>query len=290
MVCGEGGRERKEKGGRGRGRRRERGGTEEGEGRAGEGKEKGGRERKEKGERREREGERRERGGRGRERKEKKRRGESLSWLFYFHLSPFFFIRLLHTHHTGQFSPVMSSKRAVANENGCVYPFVSQMSTSSLLEVPSISRANRSTSSTPSPSTSPPTSPSLTPSSPRSPNDVYRYDYPQPQMNRCEYTQPHINTTYESTDEEWVDGDGIGKDIHILSEDVDESQGYSSYSSKESSTNDISDVTRLEVNSPRGLRPLPQIVLAQSLPDLLLPQGRKSTDSSDGSPTNLVNG
>ena len=184
----------------------------------------------------------------------------------------------------------MSSKRAVANENGRVYPFVSQMSTSSLLEVPSISRVNRSTSSTPSPSTSPPTSPSLTPSSPRSPNDVYRYDYPQPQMNRYEYTQPHINTTYESTDEEWVDGDGIGKDIHILSEDVDESQGYSSYSSKESSTNDISDVTRLEVNSPRGLRPLPQIVLAQSLPDLLLPQGRKSTDSSDGSPTNLVNG
>ena len=245
-------------------------------------------------------------GGRegGRERKEKKDgvSQQLVVWYFfktalckcktvYLHtLSPLLsssFIR--YTHHTGQFSPVMSSRRAVANENGRVYPFISQMSTSSLLEVPSISRANRSTSSTPSPSTSPPTSPSLTPSSPRSPNDVYRYDYPQPQINRYEYTPPHINT-YESTDEESVEGDAIGKDINILNEGVDESQGYSSYSSKESSTNDISDVSRLEVNRPRGLRPLPQIVLAQSLPDLLLPQGRKSTDSSDGSPTNLVNG
>ena len=244
----------------------------------------------------------REGGGRGeggrregeRERKEKKDgvSQQLVVWCFfktalckcktvYLHtLSPHLSSSFIHyTHHTGQFSPVMSSRRAVAIENGRVYPFISQMSTSSLLEVPSISRANRSTSSTPSPSTSPPTSPSLTPSSPRSPNDVYRY----------EYTPPHINT-YESTDEEWVEGDAIGKDIHILNEGVDESQGYSSYSSKESSTNDISDVSRLEVKSPRGLRPLPQIVLAQSLPDLLLPQGRKSTDSSDGSPTNLVNG
>ena len=180
--------------------------------------------------------------------------------------------------HTGQFSPVMSVKK-VRPENGRTHPFMAQVSSSSLLEVPHIpvSRGYRSTSSTPSPSVSPPTSPSLTPNSPQSPNDVYQYDYPSPQLLRT-----HRNT-FGSTDDESIDGD-IGKDLRLLSED--ESRSCSPYSSKGNSINDISDTSP----SPRGLRPPPQIVLAQSLPDLLLPQGRKSTESSDGSPTNLMNG
>ena len=43
----------------------------------------------------------------------------------------------------------------------------------------------------------------------------------------------------------------------------------SAFSSKNSSTNDISDLDRVRAVSPTGLRPPPQVVAAQSLPDLL---------------------
>jgi len=121
----------------------------------------------------------------------------------------------------GQFSPVMSVKK-VRPENGRTHPFMAQVSSSSLLEVPHIPgpRGYRSTSSTPSPSVSPPTSPSLTPNSPQSPNDVYQYDYPSPRLLRT-----HRNT-FGSTDDESIDGD-IGKDVRLLSEDESRSCRYS---------------------------------------------------------------
>ena len=43
----------------------------------------------------------------------------------------------------------------------------------------------------------------------------------------------------------------------------------SAFSSKNSSTNDISDLDRVRAVSPTGLRPPPQVIAAQSLPDLL---------------------
>ena len=43
----------------------------------------------------------------------------------------------------------------------------------------------------------------------------------------------------------------------------------STFSSKNSSTNDISDLDRVRAVSPTGLRPPPQVIAAQSLPDLL---------------------
>lgn len=186
---------------------------------------------------------------------------------------------------TGNFSPVMSQKKKMgdSNENGYTRPLFTRASTSSLLEVPQTRHPGvfRSTSS--SPSTTPPTSPSLTPSSPRSPVNYNgtAYTYPSPKIPAVVYTD-------ESTDEESYDGEmGIlGEGIRILSED----ESISPCSSKNSSVNDISDVRRLHTDSSRGLRPAPQIILAQSLPDLLLPQGRKSTDSSDGDSPGLTNG
>ncbi len=139
----------------------------------------------------------------------------------------------------------------------------SQSSSTSLLEVPH-SHSNRvfhSTSSTPSPSTSPPTSPSLTPSSPRSPNDyippVVTYPSQCPARHQREY--PHrrtgiirppvfIKRSNESCDDDYED----------------------EYSSDGSSINDISDHPRTNQDYPRGQRPPPQVILAKSLPDLLM--------------------
>lgn len=47
-----------------------------------------------------------------------------------------------------------------------------------------------------------------------------------------------------------------------------ESEG-SPYSSEYSSMNDVSDQSRVTAETPQGLRPGPQIILAKSLPDLL---------------------
>ena len=52
-----------------------------------------------------------------------------------------------------------------------------------------------------------------------------------------------------------------------------DSDGYESesspYSSEYSSTNDVSDQSRVMADTPQGTRPGPQIILAKSLPDLL---------------------
>ena len=44
----------------------------------------------------------------------------------------------------------------------------------------------------------------------------------------------------------------------------------SPYSSEYSSTNDVSDQSRVMAAAPQGLRPGPQVILAKSLPDLLM--------------------
>ena len=62
----------------------------------------------------------------------------------------------------------------------------------------------------------------------------------------------------------------------------EDSQDLSSCSSQGSSSNDISDTDRLTRLAPRGLRPPPQVVSAQSLPNLLLP----NEGQSPGSPPN----
>lgn len=156
------------------------------------------------------------------------------------------------------YSPIMSSKRGRAETvNGVIRPrheLSSQSSSTSLLEVPHahmphphMPRMYHSTSS--SPSSSPPTSPSLTPSSPRSPNEYIpggysRYQYPRRYLARQVYVKQG-----------------------------DDSDGYESesspYSSEYSSTNDVSDQSRVMADTPQGQRPGPQIILAKSLPDLL---------------------
>ena len=65
--------------------------------------------------------------------------------------------------------------------------------------------------------------------------------------------------------------------LRILSED----ESQSPYSSRDS-LGDISDMARMHAESPQGLRPPPQVILAKSLPDLLMANGPKLTDSSDG--------
>lgn len=152
----------------------------------------------------------------------------------------------------------------------------SRTSTSSLLEVPNqrIPGAYRSTSS--SPSITPPTSPSLTPSSPRSPVDSgLPNGFPSPPNSHL----VRVVFTDESGDESYDD--------HLTS---GESRSASPLSSRDGSSYDVSDVSRME--SPHnGLRPPPQVVLAQSLPDLLniesgvdgkLVDSRDSTDESNG--------
>ena len=52
-------------------------------------------------------------------------------------------------------------------------------------------------------------------------------------------------------------------------DESDEFYSESPYSSACSSINDISDHTRTNVDTPCGMRPGPQIILAKSLPDLL---------------------
>lgn len=161
----------------------------------------------------------------------------------------------------------------------------SQSSNTSLLMVPNqhlMPSGYRSTSSSPSPSTSPPTSPSpsLTPSSPRSPNDVmYHYNNSPPQNSRF----VKVVFTDESGDESF--------DGHMTSD----SRSESPLSSKEGSTNDISDFSRLSAPSPSGKRPGPQIIMAKSLPDLLSITTSTSLsdsvmDSTDGTAANVTNG
>lgn len=165
---------------------------------------------------------------------------------------------------TAQFSPIMGVKRQYHENGRHRYKLSSQTSSTSLLEVPHphIRSGYRSTSSSPSPSTSPPTSPSLTPSSPRSPNEYVgggmmghnysRYQYPNHSSPTKEYIR--VVFTDESGDESCDDR---------------MTSGSSAFSSKNSSTNDISDLDRVRAVSPTGLRPPPQVIAAQSLPDLL---------------------
>jgi hypothetical protein len=144
----------------------------------------------------------------------------------------------------------MVSKRARAETiNGVIrrHELSSQSSSTSLLEVPHsrMPRMYHSTSS--SPSSSPPTSPSLTPNSPRSPNE---YGYSHYQYPPGRYLARQV---YTKRDED--------------SDDCYESE--SPYSSEYSSINDVSDQSRVMVDTPQGTRPGPQIILAKSLPDLL---------------------
>ncbi len=174
--------------------------------------------------------------------------------------------------HTAHFSPVMGCKKH-HTENGLHRNelLLSQTSTSSLLEVPNPRNPRTFHSTSSSPSISPPTSPSLTPSSPRSPMDSgVPIGFPSPPPSQ--YIR--VVFTDESGDESYED--------HLTSGDS------SPFSSRGGSTHDISDVSRME--SPQGLRPAPQVVLAQSLPDLLnigtndgkLVDSRDSTDESNG--------
>lgn len=156
------------------------------------------------------------------------------------------------------YSPILDGKRGRAETtNGVIsrHELSSQSSSTSLLEVPHthMPRAYRSTSS--SPSLSPPTSPSLTPSSPRSPSEYYPSGY---------YNYPLSSQRYH-----------VAQRVHVKqrNEDSDpyttESEEGSVYSSQYSSTNDVSDQSRVAVDTPQGTRPGPQIILAKSLPDLL---------------------
>ncbi len=123
----------------------------------------------------------------------------------------------------------------------------SQSSSTSLLEVPHARMPGSyrsSTSSTPSPPTS-------TPNSPRSPNE-YRYS-PRRSPDKA-YDVKH--------------GGSVGRE----EESDDASYDTESvYSSEYSSSNEVSDQTRVSVrDNTRGRRPGPQkIILAKSLPDLL---------------------
>ncbi len=169
----------------------------------------------------------------------------------------------------------MGSKKHLYDQDRHRNELFSQTSTSSLLEVPNqrVPRTNRSTSS--SPSITPPTSPSLTPSSPRSPVDSgLPNGFPSPPNSQL----VRVVFTDESGDESYED--------HLTSGD---SRSASPFSSHDGSAHNISDMSRIE--SPQGLRPSPQVVLAQSLPDLLnigegvdrkLIDSRDSTDESNG--------
>ena len=79
-----------------------------------------------------------------------------------------------------------------------------------------------------------------------------RYQYPNHSSPTKEYIR--VVFTDESGDESCDD--------RITSDS-------SAFSSKNSSTNDISDLDRVRAVSPTGLRPPPQVVAAHSLPDLL---------------------
>ena len=162
--------------------------------------------------------------------------------------------------------------RSRYNENGRRrYELNSQTSSSSLLEVPHLHTRSgyRSTSSSPSPSTSPPTSPSLTPSSPRSPNECSHGGIIGGGSNYYSSPSKFIRVVFtdESGDESYDD--------HANSDS-------SAFSSKNSSTNDISDIDRVRAASPSGLRPPPQVIAAHSLPDLLNIGSTDHMDSRGG--------
>ena len=129
----------------------------------------------------------------------------------------------------------------------------SQSSSTSLLEVPHAHMPGHYRSTSSSPSSTPPTSPSLTPSSPRSPSDyIPRYaQYHYPPRRYVAQRRVYVKRDGEDSDEYYDDSEG------------------SPYSSEYSSTNDVSDQSRMMADAPQGTRPGPQIILAKSLPDLL---------------------
>ena len=94
---------------------------------------------------------------------------------------------------------------------------------------------------------------------------------------------PKIVYTDESGDESF--DDTINDDPRMLS------GSDSNYSSANSSSNDISDLSRITTDSPRGLRPGPQVVYAHSLPDLLgIDSDGTSSPNSPDSPNTMTNG
>ena len=125
----------------------------------------------------------------------------------------------------------------------------------------------RSTSS--SPSTSTQSSASNTPVSPRSPMDVHVMDYPQYGGGHPSVSSVPVIFMDDSMEEEEMEDDYERHRDRLTSE---EDYNYS----RDSSVNDISDEGRLGGGGSRGLRPPPQVVSAQSLPNLLM------VDQSDG--------
>ncbi len=155
----------------------------------------------------------------------------------------------------GQYSPVIQRGRHLGRN----------VQSTSRLEVPhkyhpSPLHNNRSQprSTSSSPSTSTHSSPCNTPISPRSP--VYIGGYA---------AVPVI-----FMDDSMEDDDEIEDDYRRNCDRLNSEEDYMYTSSRGSSINDISDESRLGV--ARGLRPPPQVVSAQSLPNLLM------VDQSDG--------
>ena len=181
-----------------------------------------------------------------------------------------------------QYSPVINRHRYLgqtqihspSHENGHVF---GNQTSSSRLEVPHLIQPSplhthhhphhHSTSSTPS--TSSHSSPCLTPVSPHSPLEHLNMDYSYPSGYVSVSSVPVIFTddSMEEEDESQDERQFIRETVRLHSED---SQAFSSCSSENSSINDISAEIRVNGSITRGLRPPPQVVSAQSLPNLLL--------------------
>ena len=193
---------------------------------------------------------------------------------------------------SGQYSPVVNRRhqpQAGSPVHDHEVPVFTHQTSATRLEVPNTYhpsplhqqhyRPHHSTSS--SPSTSPHSSPCNTPVSLHSPTEHMNMElYPN---SYASYTSGYTSSvpvifTDDSADDESYMGRQRARRERFRSEE--DSQYLSSCSSQDSSQNDISDTDRL--SGPRGLRPPPQVVSAQSLPNLLLP----NEEQSPGSPPN----
>lgn len=160
----------------------------------------------------------------------------------------------------GQYSPVINARRhqlhppppsSPSHENGRVFGYQT-----SRLEVPQLHPSPLHThhhhphSTSSSPSTSTHSSPCLTPVSPRSPLEPLHMDYPS-------YTSGYSSVPVILTDDSETD------------EDYDSNHSDVSGESVENLVN-ISDQSHINGDGSHSLRPTPQVILAQSLPNLLL--------------------
>ena len=93
------------------------------------------------------------------------------------------------------------------------------------------------------------------------------YSYPSGYVSVSSVPVIFTDDSMEEEDESQDDRQFIRETVRLHSED---SQAFSSCSSENSSINDISTEIRVNGNITRGLYPPPQVVSAQSLPNLLL--------------------